>query len=118
MKKQGSVELIIAIAGIITLLVFQNEWSYVSLILYGFVSVSMIRKEVLVFSDDEKKCIKKRNILSIITLPIFVLICYFSASDIIRDNQLWILLSFYFFLASHGIMFVTPINAFRNEKNN
>ncbi|MGI6718071.1 MAG: hypothetical protein ACOX4D_02820 [Bacteroidales bacterium] len=118
MKKQGFFELIIAITGITTLLILQNNWSYIPLILYGLISVSTIRKEVSVFTNEEKKCIKKRNIISIITLPIFAFICYFLANEIIRDNLLWILLSIYFFLALHGILFVTPVNAFKNKKNN
>ncbi|HPW67466.1 MAG TPA: hypothetical protein PLY32_06190 [Salinivirgaceae bacterium] len=116
MKKQGIIELTIAIAGIIILLVFQNEWSYIPLIIFGVLSVALIRKKDLAWTDEEKRCMKKRNLLSIIAIPFFAIICYFSANDALMNNFLWILLTVYLFLAAHGILFMAPLNTFGNEK--
>ncbi len=116
MKNQGMIELLIGIVGITILLVFQNEWSYISLILYGILSVAMIRRTAKELTNDEKKCIKKRNIFSVVLLPFFAIICYFSANEIIINNLLWILLTTYLFITAHGILFIAPINSFGNEK--
>ncbi len=116
MKKQGIIELIIGIVGLAILLVFQNIWSYIPLVFVGVLGVVTIRKSNLKMTDNEKKCSKKRNILSAIFLPIFAFICYFSANDMIKDNFLWILLSVYLFLTAHGILFIAPINTFGNER--
>lgn len=116
MKKLGIIELVIAISGIVILLVVQNEWAYISLILYGVISVVSIRNTNSVLTTDERKCMKKRNMLSIIFLFFFAFICYYAANDLMRDNLLWILLTVYLFLAAHGIIFMVPINAFGNEK--
>ncbi len=116
MKNQGIMELLIGISGITILLLFQNEWSYIALILYGILSVAMIRKTTKEFTNDEKKCMKKRNILSIVLLPFFAIVCYFSANELIRDDLLWILLAAYLFITAHGILFIAPINNFGNEK--
>lgn len=116
MKQQGITELSIAIAGLTILLILKNEWSYIPLILYGVLSVATIRRNNTVLTDKESKCMKKRNRLSIILLPLFAGLCYFSANEIIRSHFLWILLSMYLFLAAHGLMFMAPLRAFGNER--
>lgn len=117
MKKQGIIEMVVGILGIAILLISQKqEWSYIPLVLYGILSVVMIRRMDELTTDEEKNCRRKRNITSLISLPIFAIICYFAANDAIKDNFLWILLSVYLFLTAHGIMFIAPINAFGNER--
>ncbi len=116
MKKQGIIELLVGILGITILLVFQNEWSYIALILYGVLSVSMIRKTAEALTNDEKRCAKKRNILSFVLLPFFAFICYLSTNEVIKNNLLWVLLTAYLFITAHGILFIAPINNFGNEK--
>ncbi len=118
MKRQGVIELIVGVLGVAILLATQKqEWSYIPLVLYGILSVIMVRRGDCVTTDEEKQCRKKRNIFSIISLPIFAAICYFSANDTIKDSFLWILLSVYLFLAAHGIMYIAPVNTFGNERN-
>lgn len=117
MKKQGVIELVTGVLGIAVLLATQKqEWSYIPLVLYGVLSVVMVRRIDEPTTDEEKACRRKRNIFALISLPFFALICYISANDAIRDNFLWILLSVYLFLTAHGIVFIAPINAFGNEK--
>ncbi|PID93856.1 MAG: hypothetical protein CSA95_05165 [Bacteroidetes bacterium] len=105
MKKQGNIELITGALGAAILLATQNEWGYIPLILYGILSVVMIRRSETAKTDVEKRGIKKRNILSVILFPFFAVICYFSANAPLENHFLWLLLSVYLFLTAHGILF-------------
>lgn len=117
MKKQGIIELLIGLVGIAIIFITQQiQWSSIPIILFGIISIVMIRKADTAQPEQENICMKKRNILSVILLPIFAIICYFSANEIIRNDFLWIMLTTYLFLAAHGIMFMAPINAFGNER--
>ncbi|MDD3645033.1 MAG: hypothetical protein PHR19_05845, partial [Bacteroidales bacterium] len=76
MKKQGIIEIIVGILGIAILLISQKqEWSYIPLVLYGILSVVMVRRMDELTTDEEKNCRRKRNITSLISLPIFAIIC-------------------------------------------
>lgn len=116
MLQQAIVELIIGTSGIVVLLFTQNQWSYLSIILYGIISVFMVRRTDTAITDEEKQCIKKRNITSLITLPFFAVICYFSANETMKGNWLWTLLAVYLFIVAHGLMFIAPMKIVRPNK--
>lgn len=55
MKKEGIIEIIVGILGIAILLISQKqEWSYIPLVLYGILSVVMVRRMDELTTDEEK----------------------------------------------------------------
>ena len=117
MKRQGIIECIIGVAGtMVTLFSLPVKWCYLPLVVMGIVSVFMIRRNDQEWSAEELKCIKKRNVVAIVSWPVFAAICWFSSNEILMNDFLWILLSTYLFFVAHGIAFLAPLNAFANER--
>lgn len=117
-QKQGLVELIVGITGCVLFFFLPNQWIYVPMIVYGIVSVAMIRRDVgEKQTEDEIRCIRKRNVTTIICWVVIALISYitFRGSQI-GEGWGWFVLSAYTFFIIHGLAFLAPLNVFPNEK--
>ncbi len=117
-KTQGLTEVVIGLLGTIAILLLGNYWSYIPLVVYGVLSIALIRRiAVEQPSKEEALCVRKRNVVTLICWALAAAICYFTFKGArIGENGEWFVLSAYMFLLMHGIAFLAPVNSFPNEK--
>lgn len=118
-KKQGYAELILGLCGAAISLTLGNPWAVIPLVAYGVLSAVMIRRDDNVKpTENERDCIRKRNITALVCWVVFAAMCYFTfRATTIGVGGMWFMLSTYLFLVAHGIMFIAPANAYGNERN-
>lgn len=117
-KTQGLTEMAIGLSGMVAMTCLGDYWTFLPLIIYGIISITLIRriaKEQV--SKEEENCIRKRNITTLICWVVVAVICYFTFHGTrIAEDGGWFVLSAYMFLLMHGIAFLAPVNSFPNEK--
>ncbi len=117
MKRQGLFECIIGVIGsVLVLFSLPVKWCFVPLVIFGIISVFMIRRNNREWTEEEIKCIRKRNVVAAVSWPVFAAVCWFGSNETLMNDFLWFLLSTYLFFVAHGIMFLVPLNAFANER--
>ena len=116
-KTQGLTEVVIGLLGTISTFFIGNYWSFIPLIVYGVLSIALIRRIALEQpSKEEALCVRKRNVVTLICWALVAVICYFTFKESrIGENGEWFVLSAYVFLLMHGIAFLAPIKSFPDE---
>ena len=110
---QNVIEIIIGLVGATLCYATNISWAIIPIILYGIMSVFLIRRfNIKNYSEDAKLILRKRNLISLICGLVVAVACYFTLHENMYENGLWLILSAYLFLLIHGIIMVLPI-----EKN-